>query len=410
MANPCQYGSRPADGAPAYFSFSTLDLIATMGAFWGEVSLELLGVSPRPYETAAFVADPPPADFPVATDWALLTFPPAAMVAGTYTRFKNLLLMNKWVTLAVCNAAPTARTGWTILGDIVATQSGTGIYIPENYPTFPPTAEDILVTVLARSAFGPVVNVGYFSAPPAAPVTYDTLAHVPNYLGGLPCTVVGDTSLTNNWGAALALHPNLTLALMMEDTGGETVTVRVSWRAIDTTPSDPPAPPDIVAPPTGFPETPDPPDCSTESLCAAIAAVQRQLDAIDARVQHTNAALVPPAVIPKGEPVLANPTDIGNPQGTPDVPLDPIPRPLDAVAAVIQIVELPEFAAHYGAEPQYYPSVLHVIPITAQGPLAAYRITRNPEVLLNIPAQVTHLALDPQPGVVAAIQWLSAPK
>jgi hypothetical protein len=403
------WGASVASGAPAFVTFTQADLDAVMGTWSSEVSLDLLGISPRPYQTDLFVATQPDTSPVLDTDYASLTIPTLAALNGAYQRFRNAVLLAKWNTVAVCNPAPS---GSLTAGDIACSSDGLVDRISCLGAAFPDVTllSEVKMQIIAIS--GPpaalITGWGYGGALTVGPAPSGWLS------GALPISYattpsVGQITTHATTFYDATMNPYVPFIGFQAGFGEVSAQVRFSytWKTVSPTPPTPPA---VPTPPVDFPTPPAPDACDLAGICGSIAKLAAKLEAMDARIQHTNAALVPPAVIADTPPVLPIPSDHITPPGTPDVPNDPIPKPLDAIGAVVQITTIPPGLASYGADPLYWPSLAHIIPITAQGPMAGIRIERNPQVILPIPAQVISLAWDPQPGVVGQVQFLRAPK
>lgn len=114
---PCSAGSQPQGGAPAFFTYTESDLAAVLPGNLGLIIWGLLGLPVAPQSTADFCNSPPPTDMPTAADYVKLAFPPIAKITGTYQRFANQVIADKWNVLCQCK--------------------GPGFYVPPGPPSPP---------------------------------------------------------------------------------------------------------------------------------------------------------------------------------------------------------------------------------------------------------------------------------
>lgn len=416
--NPCQFGSEPKPGAPAFFSFTEADYTAALGTWSSLASLEALGMTILPQSTAEFVMQPPPFEFPVATDYGSLAVPTLAWANGAYQRFRNLIYANKWVELAQCRNAPTTAPSSDPPPGYVWWMHGVELHVRADFQFEVGAIIGLAPRDIDGFAYRLVV------ATPEAGSLNIRLGHTPQ--------VVGDGVIDNgfdDWtGGPMdeGPYPEWGVRNAFLDTDRDmygfvawfgaprnppvldiVLDLAVRPKHIGTIPDIPP----IVDPPTGFPDPPAEDDCSladSASLCALLRTIGKKIDFIESAIQHTNAALVPPAPLPSGDPVTpeANPpNDDGSDPG-----VKPVTKPPKAIGAVISCTGLPDWLARHGQSPVFYPALGHVTMLTDFGPLPSQLIKHNPIVLLPLPVQMTSLAFDLTPGVRASIQWLEPPK
>jgi hypothetical protein len=183
------------------------------------------------------------------------------------------------------------------------------------------------------------------------------------------------------------------------------VHVQIRFNVATSTPHDPTPQP----PPDGYVPRDVPPVTDVTDLGPLLFDLELKMERALAFIQHTNAAIAPATPITFGDPRPSQPVDHAFPPGTPDVPNEPWLRPSNAVGLIVNCTTIPAGLARYGVEPLYYPSLVHLLPITALGALEGIRITRNPQVIQSLDRNVDSVVLDTQPGVVAEIQWLIAP-
>lgn len=402
MPTPCLFGSEKAPGAPDFFAFTDADLFAAMGSWSSEVSLELLGISIRPQNTAEFAANPPNYEFPDPLDYAKLAAPPLAMISGTYTRFANLVKATKWATLAVC-IQPSPVPG----AQVTACQpAGRTAFITAKIGTIPAGATLGHIRLRAWSPGPADWPTGGSSFEPGAFLNTSPDIDIDSNGGGTSTWSEAFSSFgeTLTFTPATYLDAEQTLYITSPVVSVPGHCWRVSW---DFTPAGdsptPPPPPPLEPPPAGFPAAVD--ACSS----ADMASLCRKLDAMDARIQHISTQLVPVAPqtyappIP-AVPILPLPTDGSAPA------YEPIPKPEGAVGAIISCPTVPASQPHYGHDPEFWPSLGHACMITTIGPLASVLIRHRPLVILPVPPQVISIVLDLAPGVAGAVQWLRSPK
>jgi len=161
--------------------------------------------------------------------------------------------------------------------------------------------------------------------------------------------------------------------------------------------------------PTDLPDRTVPPTNDITDVGPLLFNLEEKLERALAFIQHTNSVLSPQTPITIGAPVVSQPIDHAFPPGTPNVPNEAYGRPSNAVGLIVNCTTIPAELARYGVEPLYYPSLVHLLPITPLGPLEGIRITRNPQVIPSLDRNADSVVLDTQPGVVATVQWLIAP-
>ena len=129
MVSPCPGTSGPKPTSPTFFTYDGTDILSFMPPVAGALTIELLGLTNAPVNTADFCSHPPPDEMPTSADFALLAFPLLAWPAGTFERFGNFVRRSKWQDLCTCTSGdPTyacIASDWAMAPDNAAWSSVT---------------------------------------------------------------------------------------------------------------------------------------------------------------------------------------------------------------------------------------------------------------------------------------------
>lgn len=261
---PCPGGSEPQVGAPQFFTLDDAYIAGKFGSFAGWLTTWAMGLPASPQVTADFCSKPPPLEYPTAEDWLKLATPPIALATGTYTRFGNWILAQKWHDLCQCKSG-TQTCHINTSGNV---QWGTAGQ-PSNTTVVP---------------YGATTLAWQMTAP-----DYGNWIAIENVLDASNSPIAG---WTNNENGELGQTYSRTSTL---PNGAKTVVTRLwqgrdepatgSWTGtVDYTPCDtvPPVifePPPVVQPPPDYPPAPIAGPCTSfADICIMLSNLQNKLD------------------------------------------------------------------------------------------------------------------------------------
>lgn len=393
----CPNGAQVRPGAPSTFVFEEAWILSALGltgniplGFAGFALLALFGLPSDPQNTAAFVASDISADQPTAEDWVKLAFPPIALVTGSYTRIGNWLRLQKWLELAECK--PVDQVDPHDSGPL-GNQCVTNYGLTDNrvgWVTGPIDADVLEVRFTPQHALTLAFDnttVWWATGPlPIGTLKFDgTWAAASPVSGGQ----IGSDGPTAICGGPPAGHPWLIYIASWNAEPGAIECFDFALRG-HAPPEEPVPPPKTVRP--GCPPTPD-----LEAVGDFLCQLKDQLDRIEAKIDWLAANTSPPPTEPADDPVPI------------DDPTIPVPKPTDAIGAVV-IVNAPMSIARYGVNPGVQFMAGHVSIGTQDGWLPSVQLKHARQLVWPLPPHSTALGLDLAPGVSASISWLKAPK
>jgi hypothetical protein len=284
MPISCANGTRPKAGSPEWFFFDRAAGPDFLGAIGSWLTNAMMGLDDAPQKTSDFCARPPTGDLPTNGDILALADPPLALLTGAYGRFGNYVRESTFSQY--CECSPAAGPGCTnrslvvsfdSRGPAVSSCGPLSYYLPTPAPAteFPTGQHRVRIQSTVPAAQDVQVDV-------YTDITGQEVCQP--WLAGqlLDRTYVASTSATH-FGMAFRMggsEPSwvlgLTLQLSFSDAPGEP-----PCSAAGT----PIQPPPALTPPVGFPTSPTL-NCTTiGDVCAALAAMSRDISSIILNVE-----------------------------------------------------------------------------------------------------------------------------
>jgi hypothetical protein len=407
----CPWGAEPKPDAPSTVTFDApwiLDILqlspwrpVSIAAQVAEVLITLLAPT---YDTAEFVSVDPPSEMPTIEDWAKLAFPPAAALTGTYRRFSNLLLREKWLEVAQCKpfvVHPTASPGlpddWVYLAQAQCVPS---VYSQPNHPimwSFGPLPKSIFAIYLRRQgdAAWPISpNNMYYSTVPIVP--------------GTPATNPGLNAAglrqTNPWGSNgywYGIAPPPTASPWTEQTdwylgiesdlGDGTYGSQWCFDVAYDPKHLPATNPDVdpFVPPVGCPDVTDP-----AAFSAWLCELDRKVDQTLSIAIWLMENAIPPAMDPDESalPLTAN---------------QPLVKPADALGAIVHLNAPAWMSGRAGSHGVRWGMGWYAFGY-GDAWMPSVQLKHVPQVIWPIPSHVSQLSFDLTEGVTGTIRWLRA--
>jgi hypothetical protein len=321
----CTNGSGPKSGSPSFSTYDDAFVLAQFGSVAGWLTLWAMGLPTVPFYVPDFCSVEPVGDLPTAADWLKLAFPPIALLTGTYERFRNQLVQDKFAALCQCNAAsggaclygypsyphvwantpaagacrwytqeftvPSTQTCYGMRGDRAAgdvTPFAMYLWDATNNPNNPIAGSGGIVSVTGD-------NLYLFSAP----VTL--VAGNVYVIGAQTNTYKFDNSLTRVNNANVTYGQTRVSTVCAQTTVPTSTDARsFQFEPIICTGGPPPGtptpfvPPPAPAPPVGFPNPPAAPTCgSQQDICNMLNTINQKLDWQRTQVDVLQRRLVP---------------------------------------------------------------------------------------------------------------------
>jgi hypothetical protein len=401
MTVQCTFGTEPKPSSGIWSFYTDSDVTALLGAAGGWLSLWALGVTSTPFEVADFCAAEPTGDLPTGADYALLLFPPLALLAGTYGRFANQLRQDKWA--ALCQCSPETGAYCTVSNRYSFTYpSGTanGTCALGTNCSYTNSGHLTPTSATKTVSFPAGQHKTRITVHPDFNGTVEAYTDVDGETSLGPLTSGVDNVFVHSWS-----HSATGLEIVWFKSGGSgngNAEVMVEF-ANDTgeaacTPAGPPfVPPGELVPPVDFPDPPAAPTCSTEQdVCTQLAALAWKLDFVRSEVE-----LLLKRQTPYGYETLASHTGLTG-SGTLSV--------ADILGAVVVLTTVPTSWGQTGSSPRrLYPQVgeIHFGDSAYNGEAKALHY--DEQMFLDVPPLTTEVVYSFRAGIVATITFLGAP-
>jgi hypothetical protein len=279
MPISCSNGTRPKAGSPEWFFFDRAAGPDFLGAIGSWLTNAMMGLDDAPQKTADFCSRPPTGDLPTNGDILALADPPLALLTGAYGRFGNYV---REATFAqYCECSPPAGPGCTSRQLVVTfdprgpsiSQCGPlSYYIPTPDPATEFPAGQHRVRIQSTVPAAQDVQVDVYTDVAGQEVCQPWLAGTL-----LDRTYIASDSAAH-FGMAFRMggaQPSWLLGQTLELSFSNTPTEPACAGA--GTPIGPPPP---LPPPVGFPTAPTLGCTTIADVCAALAAMSRDISSI----------------------------------------------------------------------------------------------------------------------------------